>query len=168
MWYSQQVHSHQSAMTSAISTKTWCPGTGCQKASLLLGSLERPLGEMLGRLRLAQILAQHLVIGGRERGLGPGVTPSGQWGEREPRGLRFTEAARTGPVWELGTLPSPETGLFFPTASTSASLSWLRRLAPIGAMSSGDTESTGGEKLHRPHPTPFWRLTPLLSQLRTM
>lgn len=139
MWYSQQVHSHQSAMTSAISTKTWCPGTGCQKASLLLGSLEMPLGEMLGRLRLAQILAQHLVIGGRERGLGPGVTPSGQWGEREPRGLRFTEAARTGPVWELGTLPSPETGLFFPTASTSASLSWPS--APICLGEPGEGEA---------------------------
>lgn len=124
MWYSQQVPSHQSVMTSAISTKTWCPGTGWQKASLLLGSLEMPQGEMLGRLRLAQILAQHVVMGGRGGGLGPEVAPSGQWGEREPRGLRFTEVARTEPAEELGTLPSPETGLSFPTAPFSASLSW--------------------------------------------
>ena len=64
MWYSQQVLSHQSEMTSAISTTTWCPGTGGQKAPLLLGSLEMPHGEMLGRLHLAQILAQHVVMGG--------------------------------------------------------------------------------------------------------
>ena len=96
MWYSQQVLSHQSEMTSAISTTTWCPGTGWQKALLLLGSLEMPHGEMLGRLHLVQILAQHVVMGGRGRGLGAEVAPSGQWGEREPRVLLFTEVARTG------------------------------------------------------------------------
>lgn len=48
------------------------------------------------RLRLAQILAQHLVIGGRERGLGPGEwPPSGQWGERGTPGT-FVSQARPG------------------------------------------------------------------------
>ena len=40
---------------------------------------EMPQGEMLVRLRLAQILAQHVVIGGRGGGLGTEGAPSGQW-----------------------------------------------------------------------------------------
>ena len=59
---------------------------------------EMPQGETLLRLRLAQILAQHVVLGGRGGGLGPEVAPSGHWSEREPRDLRFTEIARTGPA----------------------------------------------------------------------
>lgn len=161
----------------------WVP----ERASLLLGSLEVTPGEMLRSASVwPEILAQHLVIGGRERGLGPGVTPSGQWGERNPRAF-VSQAARTGPVWELGTLPSPETGLFFPHRlylcfTVLAQRTHLPQLEPGEGeawalalrwrpgsdvsshrrLSSGDTESTGGGKLP-PHPTPFWRLRPFSS-----
>lgn len=39
--------------------------------------------------------------------------------------------------------------------------------APAGALPSEDARRTEDTELQRPHPTPFWRLTLLLSQLRT-
>ena len=56
-------------------------------------------------------------------GLGLEVAPSGQWGEGEPQGPRFTGAARAGPAGGLRALPSPEAGLAFPTSPSSASFS---------------------------------------------